>query len=185
MKSKAWQHHASIILLILSVGINVVLVKRLHALTHVDTGLQSGERVHALDVTSLDGRPVRIAFTGDLPTVLYYFSPTCAWCERNWDNVRALAAGAPGRYQLIGLSTSAEIGEFMQKRGLAFDVYSGVSDEAVRTYHLNGTPQTVVVSGKGTVIRAWPGAYTPDATREIERQFGLSLPGIRAAAHQP
>ena len=63
-------------------------------------------------------------FDGVLPTVLYYFSPTCGWCERNWDNVRALSAAAPGRYRFIGLSSTPKIEQFMRDRQLDFEVYT-------------------------------------------------------------
>jgi hypothetical protein len=179
MSVRAWTRQVPIALLVLSVGVNVVLAKRLKALQPpAATALQAGERVPALDVKTLSGTAVHLTFDEPLSTVLYYFSPTCGWCERNWDNVRAIAAAAPGRYRFIGLSSSAKVEQFMRDRGLSFEVFTGVSADAMRAYHLSGTPQTVVVASGGTVIHAWSGAYTTRQQHAIADYFHLELPGL-------
>jgi hypothetical protein len=180
MSVRAWTRHVPIALLVVSVGVNVVLAKRLKALQPPPAAaLQAGERVPELDVKTLSGTAVHFTFDEPLPTVLYYFSPTCGWCERNWDNVRAIAAAAPGRYRFVGLSSSANVEAFMRDRGLSFDVFTGVSADALRAYHLSGTPQTVVVAPGGTVIHAWSGAYTNRQQRSIADYFRVELPGLR------
>ena len=183
MHRRNWAN-ASIVLLVLSVALNVVLSKQLIALrTPPPTKLLPGERVSALQVKTLSGDAVTIGFDGTLPTVFYYFSPTCSWCERNWENVRALVDTAPGRYRFVGLSSTPKgVEEKLKQHGLSFEVYTGLSADAARAYRLTGTPHTVLVSPQGTVVRAWAGAYVAKQAPEIERYLALKLPGLSAAA---
>src|SRR5262245_33290440 len=66
-----------------------------------------GTSVPALSGRSLQQTPLRIDY--EQPTVVYYFSPTCAWCARNWSNVKALANGIHDRYHFVGVSTVSDI----------------------------------------------------------------------------
>src|SRR5437016_5012179 len=147
MSLKNLNHYAGTMLLIVSVALNVVLSKRLMALQAVGASLQAGERVPALEVKALDGRPAQISYDGALPTLIYYFSPTCGWCERNWDNVRTLTAVAPHHFRVVGLSpTSKDVEKVMRQHDVNFEVFTTVSSEALRAYRLHGTPDTVLVS---------------------------------------
>lgn len=54
-----------------------------------------------------------------------------------------------------------------------FPVYE-VSAESALAYRLGGTPQTIVVSPYGQVVKIWDGAYEGD----LKREFEVGLPGI-------
>ncbi len=125
------------------------------------------------------GQTVAVRFDRNVPTVLYYFSPTCGWCERNWDNVRRLAAQADGRYRVVGIAAEEALGEFIDQHGLTFEVVGGVSAEAREALNLNGTPRTVVVSAQGLITHDWTGAFTGAVALEVEDLFGIGLPGLR------
>ena len=45
-------------------------------------------------------------------------------------------------------------------------------------YRLSGTPQTIVVSSRGEVMKNWNGAYVGDVKHEVESYFGIILPGL-------
>ncbi len=182
MSLKGINRHFPVALLVVSVALNLVLAKRLVALRAVpSTAAPVGARMPALDVKALDGHRVHIGVDHEaLPTVFYYFSPTCAWCAKNWDNVRVVAAAAPGHYRFIGISTTGDVADFVQSHHLNFPVYWGVSADAARVYHFGGTPQTVVVSPTGAVVHAWAGAYAAKQQKDVERYFALSLPGLIA-----
>jgi hypothetical protein len=47
-------------------------------------------------------------------------------------------------------------------------------------YGLGSTPQTIIVSLDGKILQNWVGAYTGDRRAEVERFFGVSLPGLTA-----
>jgi len=171
---------ATLILLVASVGLNVVQARRLGAFTGPVGPLPPpGSIAPRLMLKSLDGRPVEINFD-EQPTILYYFSPNCGWCEKNWLNVKALVAATEGRYRFVGLSTTGDIGAFVQEHRLSFEVYSGMSLETARQYHFGATPHTVVVNGDGQVEFALAGAYFGKALRDVERALGITLPGVSA-----
>lgn len=171
--------YGTAMLLVASAGLNLVQAKRLGVFDGLRPVLPSaGTSAPVMHVKSLDGEPVTLDFTGR-PTILYYFSPQCGWCERNWPNIKALVAATEGRYRFVGLSTTADVADYLATRGLSFEVYSGVDAEAARVYYFRGTPHTVLVSGDGRVEHAWAGAYGPRQQTEMERAFGVVLPGVQ------
>jgi len=157
---------------------NVVLARRLVAFVEPDAAPPIlGMKAPALDVRGVDGQSVEIRFEGR-PTILYYFSPNCSWCERNWTNVQALIAAVGHDYRFVGLSTTPDVSAYLAQHHLSFEVYSGLSLETARLYHFGGTPQTIVVAANGVVQYAWSGAYRDRRQRDVERAFGVVLPGL-------
>lgn len=173
--------HATTLMLAASVCLNVVQAKRLGVFDSRETLPLPGMVAAPIHATSLDGYPVTIAY-GPVPTLLYYFSPTCKWCERNWANIKALAQAAGGRYRVVGLSASPDVARFVTDQNLAFEVYTSVAPADASAYAFHGTPHTVLVSSDGLVTRAWAGAYTSAIQSEIERALGVHLPGLTPIA---
>ena len=167
-------------LLMLSVGVNVMQARRIKTMVDARAAAVSsvGHRVVPLEGFSTEGVPVLRPVARDVPTVLYYFSPTCTWCDRNWDNIRALDRGAQGRYRVVLVTRARGVRQYLAERGLNLDVVEGISESVAGAYKLNGTPQTVVASIEGIVTHDWRGAFTPRIERKIEELFGVSLPGI-------
>jgi peroxiredoxin len=164
--------------------LNLIQADRLRAFANPSAQPAIGTSMPVLHVTSLDGHPVEIAYR-EQPVILYYFSPTCPWCERNWINIKAVLAATQGRYRFVGLTSATNAGPFLRQRGLTFEVYTGISPDAERVYHLGGTPHTVVVSTDGRVLHAWAGVYSGSQQAEVEQAFGATLPGLspRSSRH--
>jgi peroxiredoxin len=179
---RAGLSYVTLLLLMVSAGLNVLQAQRLRSFQQTSYAeLQPGTPAPALDVRTLDGEPRKIAF-GGRTTVLYYFSPQCGWCEKNWLNVKAFIASTNDRVRFVGLSTTPDIADFLAERRLNFEVYTDLSLEAARAYGFGGTPQTVVVSAEGVVERVWAGAYGERHQRDIETMFGVVLPGLPTPA---
>jgi hypothetical protein len=114
-----------------------------------------------------------------LPTVLYIFSPTCGWCARNLSNIRALAAARSSSFRFIGLSLSGpKLKDYAANTRLGFPIFEIKSYAAIKGLPLGGTPQTLVVSPTGRVIKNWPGAFMGDQETQVEEYFGVKLPGL-------
>jgi hypothetical protein len=167
-------------LLMLSVGVNVSQAKRIKDLVKARVSAVSsvGHQVVPIEGFSSDGAPVLKPVGKDIPTVLYYFSPTCAWCDRNWDNIRALDRGANGRYRVLLVTRARGVRQYLADRRLDLEVVEGISESVAEAYKLNGTPQTLVASIEGIVTHDWRGAFTPRMERQIEDLFGIALPGV-------
>ncbi len=162
-----------------SVAMNLLLANRLlNAPTSRSVVLRSGTVVAPFTATSVAGKPTIVDYRAAVPTILYHFSPTCTWCERNWNNVRALVAETKGRYRVVGVSTTPVTPEFMRTNQLDFDVVDSVTPDVARRYGLSGTPQTIVVSTNGRVLQSWNGVFSGAQQQEVEAYFRLHLPGL-------
>jgi hypothetical protein len=181
---REWLTIGMSIALAASVGTNVWLVR--HAQKPVPSrALLEGTLVPAFKaVEAGTRRPAAIAYEDTkLHTVLYVTSPSCPWCERNLDSIRALVREKKDAFRFVGLSLSEENLD-AQLGDLPFPVYAGVSDAVREVYRLRSTPQTIVVSPQGRVVRTWKGAYVGRTQKEIEGYFQVALPAASMAAHK-
>jgi peroxiredoxin len=137
-----------------------------------------GSLAPRLSGVGLDGLPRTVSFDDGLPTVLYFFSSTCSWCERNWANVQSLVRASTGRFRLVGVSRETDLREFTRTHDVGFDVVAGISDETVRAFGFGPTPHTVVVSSQGRISVEWTGAFEDKRRRAIESFFEIELPGL-------
>jgi peroxiredoxin len=183
----------TISLLICSVVLNVMLARetrklRARVLTFrtevlaikAEQSLAAGTVLPPIEAKDLDGHPKTVEYnSSDLPTVLYVFTPPCGWCAKNISNVKTLAEETRGRYRTIGLSLSSTgLREYVNKNGLEFPIFTDLPPQVVLSYRLGGTPETLLVSNAGKLIREWKGAYTGSTKKEIEEYFKLELPGL-------
>lgn len=174
------------ILLIGSTVLNVLLSQKVRYLTDAlnevesQSRLNEGEDVPLLEAKDLTGNPVTIAYSEtNQPTVLYIFTPQCRWCFENLDNIKTLANETHGKYRLIGLSLNkAELNAYVEKTKLNFPVYTDIPSAIELAYKFGGTPQTLVISPEGKVVKNWVGIYTGDVASEVESYFKVNLPEI-------
>jgi len=176
--------------LVVSVALNVLLARRVRSLIHFESArisdrlLKVGIAVPPIAAKRLGGQEEVISYQGtNRPTVLYIFTPPCAWCARNTDNLKALVNQRGTEYRFIGLSLSSEgLREYAATHGLEIPIYTAPSPDTRKAYQLGGTPQTIVVSPEGRVLQDWMGAYVGDQKSQVEAFFHVSLPGLRDLA---
>lgn len=169
--------------LLVSAALNVLQGKRLVELERTLTGAggaEPGRRAATLRVTDTAGAPaiLQLGAPSTRPRVLYIFSPSCGWCRHDVDAVNSLVSQISNRYDAIGLSMS-DVGllQFSARYRRAFPVYlAGPSSDAVSQYALRSTPETIVISSKGTILARWRGAYEGATRRDVEKFFGAKLP---------
>ncbi|HKV23641.1 MAG TPA: hypothetical protein VJN93_03530 [Candidatus Acidoferrum sp.] len=189
VRSATFQDARAALVLILvltgSLALNVRLGWKVNKLEGLLAGsslvsrLALGAAVPSIRATDLEGNQTIITYSGHPPTVLYVFVPPCGWCARNQANIRALVRTRGKVYRFVGLSLSDEhLKEYVAKSGIEFPVYSHLAPEAVSELGLGSTPQTLVVSSEGKLLGNWTGAYGDDLRPEIEKYFGVDLPGL-------
>jgi peroxiredoxin len=177
----------TLVLLTVSVIINFSLTQRLRAVNvklrqiDLESKLVEGSKLQDIDARNLDGTPTTFSLSStSKPTIIYYFSPACGWCRRNEDNFKALFEKKRGDFQFVALSNSHEdLQEYIADRKWEFRTLVEPSDEVLQMFKLSGTPQTIVVSSDGEVLRSWSGAYVGTTQDEVESYFDLKLPGIK------
>ena len=175
---------ATVVLLICSLGLNLLLGLRVSKLNRTvesmrfGNDLRIGTQVPAIEGRVLGARPQDLHFVDSkVPTVIYVFRPDCGWCKRNLDNLRSLVAASGPHYRIVGLSlpSTASVASYLQMTQLNFPVYTDVAEASIQAYHLGGTPETIVVSPQSKVLRVWIGAYQGPMLKDIENYLGVPL----------
>jgi hypothetical protein len=155
----------------------VFLYRQRHPQHPQVAALQRGDRVLPVRGTLLNGQLLLEAYSR--PIVLYVFSPTCSWCERNLDNARTIASAAGERYGFLGIVTiDSGIAEYVSSRRLDWPVVKNVPLEILESLKILGTPQTILVDKGGIVLNSWSGALAGPVVDEVEAQLGVRLPGL-------
>lgn len=183
--------HSSIltVLLILSVGLNVLLSRKVQEVTEVSRLLRlkldspllvPGAKAPEFSAYELDGNKAFLNYAEvNVPTVLYVFTPDCHWCARNLENIRSVVDGGGGRFRFLGVSlTDKNLPSYLTQNKLPFHVYQTPTEEVRIAYGFNSTPSTIVVSPSGSVLQYWKGAYSEDVAAEVESYFQVKLPGL-------
>lgn len=174
------------VLLVLSLGTNLLLTRRVSALKNQvrvirsEMRLTEGDKVRPVPAKDPQGNSVVFDYrTNKLPTVVFVISPTCKWCTQNIMNMRALVEKASDRFQFVGFSLSSDkLHDYVTQNKLNFPMYTDLPLNPTSDYKLGGTPQTLVVSPTGEVMKVWSGAFADNLQKDVEAYFGVSLPGL-------
>lgn len=173
-----------VVTLVFSTLLNIALGGQLYGAKTTQASIhepKAGMMVAPFEGSTPNGQRIAINFDHTVPTILYHFSPTCSWCERNWENVKALVAQTKGRYRFVGISQKRVTPGFLRERSLDIDVAAELDIGVAERLLLGGTPQTIVVSTTGIVLQTWTGAFIGRQLNAVQRVFGVRLPGIRSA----
>jgi hypothetical protein len=166
-------------LLICSAGLNVLLSRELRATRpEPPRAVEPGTVARPLTGQLLDGTDVTVSFVNELPTVLYYFSAECGWCERNWANVAALRAQTRGRYRVVGVAATASIPPYMEPLSSSMVIVTGVNKDTRDAYRFHATPSTVLVGADGRIRTSWRGAWQSKSATSLSTLFAVTLPGL-------
>ena len=119
-----------------------------------------------------------MGYDSNSPTILYWFSPTCAWCEKNAKNFEALAEQAGVRYRFVPVSVAppADLAAYAKRRGITVPLYS-IDRQTAKSYGFFGTPTTMRLSPTGKVLNVWSGAYDTVRVKQLEQAAGVHLAG--------
>jgi peroxiredoxin len=129
----------------------------------------------ALPLLDLTGAATSIKYKSGQPTVLYYFSPACEWCQTNIPMIRDLALKAGRKFRFLGVSRSKELIAWTKSNNLGFPTYLLESRAFALTYGMTATPTTIVISADGRLLESWKGAYVDAQLATVERYFGVQL----------
>lgn len=137
-------------------------------------GVQLGRVVQSVDVLTVEGGTTKLAIAGSEGLVLYVISPVCPYCEQDCNNIRSIAAKKQ-KTRFVGLSTQGRnLDTFLRGCQLPFPVYVASSSSLADPSDLNVTPQTIVFSSEGAVLRNWVGMLTGERMREAMSFFKIA-----------
>lgn len=133
---------------------------------------------HLID---LAGHPTDLRPAHNL--LIYMFSPTCKWCDRNLVCIQDLVQQIAPQYQVIGLVQSPDgVAQYLTRHPLPFQVMVDDDLYDTRALDLQGTPQTVLLV-EGKVVHNWPGAYTGKVKESIQHALGVSIADMTPESH--
>ena len=139
--------------------------------------LAAGSKAPAFEGSDLNGTHVSLTYNANKAgTLLYVFSPSCHWCERNRANIAAIAKTRPD-LRVIGVS----LGPTLDAQAAARQPFAQILRPTPTTsmaYHLTGTPTTILISPAGKVLNAWSGAYAGPVANDISKVLAVTLPGL-------
>jgi hypothetical protein len=174
------EHRWLFMLLVTSLVMNLVQHSRLRTLADAEAGSPIvGSVITDLVVKDRDGRDVRHEFGArGKQTVLYYFSATCGWCDRNWKSVEQLRAQISTQWRFVPVLATGTPKQHAGRLPSGLPVYWGWNDADALRHWLGATPHTLVVGRDGKVLRSWLGAYRGAVLRELEDFFAVRLPPL-------
>lgn len=176
-----------LVLLIASLSLNVYLgwkVKRLRDAPPVAQNtveLSPGMTVQPITAMNLGGKQETISYAEyGKPTVIYVFTPSCTWCDRNNQNINTIVNLKRDSFRFIGLSLADDDGlpGYVESHHLTFPVYRSLAPESIEMLGLGSTPQTIVISADGRIVKSWVGAFGAGLKPQIEEFFNVQLPGL-------
>ena len=170
------------VLLLSSLAANVLLTHRVRADEDIlsrSHGLVPGDVIPTVNVKLENGSPSQLKWNDASMTVLYYFDPHCSWCLRNGSLLRTVVAHLDTNTKVYAYTaTLTGLEEFRRQTNLAVPVITDDHDDLRKLLKLNGTPQTLLVDNRGSVIKNWSGAYTGPVATDVQRFFHASLPPL-------
>jgi hypothetical protein len=118
---------------------------------------------------------VTLDLSGTRPTLLYVFSPTCHWCERNLANIAAIVKNRRD-VRVVGVNIGPPLDAASAKKQ-PFDEIIQPGSATIRAYRFTGTPSTLLVT-QGTITQSWSGAYAGPLADDVSKALAVTLPGL-------
>jgi hypothetical protein len=70
----------------------------------------------------------------------------------------------------------ANLKQYVDSYNFSFPIYKSPTPESIRALGLKNTPQTIVISPDGRVLKNWIGIFAERLQPEVEAYFGVRLP---------
>jgi len=173
-----------------SVALNcaqIIKLNRMQSRVAARPSIKPGTLIPPIAVVDAAGKTSELRYDGNpRPTVVYVTRAGCSWCERNRSNIDFLSTRFESKYRFVELSLLADKNKKLEaeKEGSrpARSFYGVTADKMFELYHINATPQTLVVASNGQVLKNWSGAYNGRIREEVDAFFGTQVPGLTPAS---
>jgi len=177
IKPKAdWLQRSSIGLTVLLSVVVILLIIQNRELKRAINGST------VLTRSELDGATTELAYNDSTKKyLLFVLSTTCPHCEKTLPIWQSFAQNKSENCNVFGISIHnlEQTRSFLANKIVGFYTASVGEDTSFeRKYKIVGVPETILISGKGTVEKTWVGELTPKQAIEINALIGgsTSLP---------
>jgi peroxiredoxin len=174
-----------LIVLVIAMGVEILLLVQENrqlrsALTERRgpfTILNPEEKVPPLVGIDQKGEEAKVEYPSLQQTVLFWFSAACPSCEHNVEFWRELYKKYDSEgFRFFGATTPGgeEKEELEQKFRLDFPVLTVSDYSLLDQYKVEVIPQTMLIDGRGVVLKVWPGPLSDNYKMEIEEMMASS-----------
>jgi cytochrome c biogenesis protein CcmG/thiol:disulfide interchange protein DsbE len=139
--------------------------------------VERGAPVPAVEGTTLEGRPFRLADLRGRPVIVNFWGPSCIPCRNEFPLFKAKLAehGADG-LAIVGVlmdDPPEPARDFVAEMGATWPTVVDPDESIVRAWRVAARPQTYFVDGDGVLQSIQIGEVID---RDFERQYGLIAP---------
>lgn len=167
-------------LLIVSLGLNVVLLERpVRALAgRSSKSFFTGKVSVKSSLPLINGELANLDFSSSPLSIVYLVEPSCGWCQKNKESFEALVLLLQGtKVRVYACSRNRnELSRVLPLQYAAIQVFddsSGVVSKALGIGR--DTPTTLLIASDGTVMGRWAGAYIGKTKALIEEALAIKL----------
>jgi hypothetical protein len=140
-----------------------------------------GSVIKTVEGVASDGTPLSISLAdGTRRTVLFVYSPACAWCKRSWPLFQRLSSRSRDRFNTAAVC----LGKASEMFQTDVSTLGNPTLPTVAALRSTSVPQTIVFSPEGHVERVWIGGWTGDVARQLGSYFGLPLAEVSIPGEQ-
>jgi peroxiredoxin len=167
---------------ILLLSVNIALVhqnsqlKARLALPPPELEATVGAQVPNLRGMDLEGNPAEVLYGKDSRKVLVLvFSPTCPFCDQNWSRWQQVISSldrSSVRPVAVDVTSTTTAGFVAQHQLASLPVFLKVDPRVTVDYHLQLTPQTILVDPAGRVEKVWTGVLNDSALADLQQRVG-------------
>jgi thiol-disulfide isomerase/thioredoxin len=109
-----------------------------------------GKDAPVVELSNLDGEPVKLADFAGHPTAVLFWNPGCGFCQRMVDDLKAWEADKPEDAPNLLVVSTGEV-EANREQGLASPVVLDSGFNVGRAFGASGTPSAVLVGADGKI----------------------------------
>ncbi|HEV8538893.1 MAG TPA: redoxin family protein [Bacteroidota bacterium] len=133
--------------------------------------LKPGEKVETIKLNTLDGSTKNLTYNEpSAKYLLFVLSTTCPHCSNNLARWQTIADRCNDEgFYVVGISIhDLELTrKYISSKKIGFNLTSCSDSSFTRKYKISAVPETILISGDGTVEKTWVGELTEEQVSEI------------------
>jgi hypothetical protein len=169
-------------LMVASTAMNVILSLECAHLREIVRSIQAGRslpkvKAPPFNAKSMDGSTITFAFPREM-LILYAFSPTCVWSRRNHPNAVSLSKKLGSRADFVAVSlidSKTLLETYVTEHRSSFPVLFAVTPALKKDLQMGITPQLLVLSPVGELLKVWSGPFVDRNREEIETFLHIKI----------
>ena len=166
------------IVAIATLTIEVVRLRQAHEAPVADS-LAAGESAPAVDLVVVPtGEIVPLLEEFEGPTLVYFFTTTCAFCEASIPEIENLRFRLGNRVRTIGVALDdlARARNYVETKTITWRVLAAPAPIVAAALRVPHVSTLALVGADAQVLQTWTGQVTTDTVAEVVRATNIPMP---------